>query len=460
MYSILDIETTGNHAGYHHITEIAILNFDGEKVTERYSTLVRPDTDIPFFISRLTGITNQMVEQAPAFDVIAQEVDDFTRNRILVAHNAHFDYTFLKQAFQRSGYSFQRKTLCTLRLSRKIIPGLKSYALDNLCRILSISSKPVHRAESDAVAALELFRYLQSNDRESVIEGVQKKKTAEFNLPPNLRKEAVMQLPEAAGVYYFIDSHGKILYVGKAKNLKQRVQSHFSGISSTRSSTALMNRIHQVHYHLCGNELIAMLMESAEIKKHFPPFNAAQKITQGNYGIYCYEDGKGYQRLGIKKIKATDHPFASFPSLESARSYLSEKKRDYKLCAKLCGLQRALLHCHDHAAGICDGACCGKVSTVVYNTRVEAALQATKAESKSFVLTGAGRSADECSVIVMEDGKYLGFGFLKTEPAAIDFATAKDAIDHYKDNREVQGIIRTWMSKNPEYRLIETGNDV
>ncbi len=458
MYSILDIETTGNHAAIHRITEIAILNYDGEKVTERYCTLVRPDTDIPFFISRLTGITNEMVKQAPSFDVIAQELDDFTRNRILVAHNAHFDYTFLKQAFQRHGYSFQRKTLCTLRLSRKIFPGLRSYALDNLCRTLAIAAKPVHRAESDAVAAMELFRYLQNNDHAGVIEGIQKKKTAEFNLPPNLRKEAVLQLPEAAGVYYFIDNYGKILYIGKAKNLKQRVQSHFSGISPTRSSTALMNRIHQVNYQLCGNELIAMLLESAEIKKYFPPFNAAQKLSAGNYGIYCYEDGKGYKRLGIKKINTSDHPLASFPSLERARSYLSAKKRDHKLCAKLCGLQRAPYECHDHVAGLCDGACCGKVTAVVYNARVDEALQATRTESRSFILTGEGRTAGECSVVVLEDGRYLGFGFLQSDHHSIDFTMAKEAITYYKDNREVQSIIHGWLSKNPDYRLIETGN--
>lgn len=454
MYSILDIETTGNHALRHHITEIAILNFDGQSITERFTTLVRPDSYIPFFITELTGITNEMVEDAPSFAAVADAIEAFTENRILIAHNAHFDYTFLKQAFQQVGKIFQRKTLCTLRLSRKIVPGLRSYALGNLCNTLSITQRPVHRAESDAVAALEVFKYLREADKEDVIGSFLKKKTSEFNFPPNLPKDAVMQLPEAPGVYYFLDQHGKILYVGKAKSLKQRVQSHFSGVSSTRSSTRLMNHIHSINFRLCGNELIAMLLESAEIKKHFPPFNAAQKITTGNYGVYCYEDGKGYQRFGIKKLKTLDRPVASFASLEAARSFLMEKLQEYQLCPKLCGLQRANGACYDHAAGSCDGACCGKVTATEYNQRIAQTLEAIRSDSKSYALIGAGRSADECTVIVMEDGKYLGFGFLDKERAPADFTAAKESIEHYKDNREVQIIIQSYLRKNTDYRVI------
>lgn len=454
MYSILDIETTGNHAERHHITEIAILNFDGTKITDRFTSFVRPGSIIPAFITQLTGITNEMVETAPPFASIADELDAFTRNRILIAHNAHFDYTFLKYAFQREGINFQRKLLCTLRLSRKIIPGLRSYALDNLCRTLQIEQRPVHRAESDAVAALELFNCLLRKDQEGVIEGFLKKKITESNFPPHLPKDAVASLPSAAGVYYFLDAQGKILYIGKAKNLKQRVQGHFSGTSSTRSSTMLMNQIHRINHRLCGNELVAMLLESAEIKKYFPPFNTAQKITDGNYGLYGYEDWKGYRRFGIRKLKPLDRPVISFASLEAARSCLAEKLRAFQLCPRLCGLQQSNGACYDHASGMCDGACCGKVSVAVYNKRVADLLAAIKSESSSYALIGSGRSAEECSVIVMEDGRYLGFGFIDRHKAPQDFDAAKNSIEHYKDNREVQGIIRTYLQKHTDQVII------
>lgn len=454
MYAILDIETTGNHAERHHITEIAILHFDGKGITDRYTTLVRPDSYIPCFITQLTGITNEMVENAPHFSAIATELEFFLRNRIVVAHNAHFDYTFLKHAFHREGIIFQRRLLCTLRLSRKIIPGLKSYALDNLCRTLQIAQRPVHRAESDAVAALALFNYLQGSDKEGVIEGFLKKKTTEANFPPHLPKDAVTSLPAAAGVYYFLDAQGKVLYVGKAKNLKQRVLGHFSGTSPTRSSTRLMNQIHRIRHQLCGNELVAMLLESAEIKKYFPPFNTAQKIADGNYGLYCYEDGKGYHRFGIRKLKPLDRPAVSFATLETARAFLVQQQRAYKLCPKLCGLQQSRGACYDHEAGTCDGACCGKVNAATYNERVKEVLTAAQSGSRSYALIGNGRTADECSVIVMEDGKYLGFGFTDRHHAPCDMDTAKNVIEHYKDNREVQGIIQSYLQQHKDFEMI------
>jgi DNA polymerase-3 subunit epsilon len=395
-----------------------------------------------------------MVENAVAFKDIAEAIETFTHNRILVAHNAHFDYTFLKHAFRHVGKIFQRKTLCTLRLSRKIVPGLPSYALDNLCRSLKILQRPVHRAESDAIAALEVFKYLQQSDKDGVIGAFLTRRSAEFTYPPNLPVTALNNLPDAAGVYYFRDARGKVLYVGKAKSIKHRVSSHFTGTSSTRARTKLMNHIHEIGFELCGNELVAMLLESSEIKKYFPPFNYAQKITDNNFGIYCYEDGKGYLRFGTRKLKGFDRPLVSFPSLSEARIFLSEKVTEFQLCPKLCGLQRSLHECFDHDSGKCDGACCGKIDSVTYNHRMEEAVKSFKADSRSYAIIGNGRSADECSVVVLEDGKYLGFGFMEKERVPESFHSLKDSIQHLKDNREVQTIIQSWLKKNNDYRVV------
>ncbi len=454
MYSFLDIETTGNHALRHHMTEIAILNYDGVAITDRFITLLRPALEVPYFISQLTGITREMVYDAPLFEEVAAKIDELTYGRILVAHNAHFDYTFLKQAFSAIGKAFQRRTLCTLRLSRKIIPGFPSYALNKLCRSLSISQYPAHRAESDALAALEVFCHLQHADKARMIEASIVKKDAEYNYPPNLPQEIIMSLPVAAGVYYFLDQQGKVLYIGKAKSLKHRINSHFGVNSSTRIRTRLMNSIYSIRYELCGNELVAMLMESAEIKKHFPPFNIAQKFTDFNYGVYCYEDGNGYLRFGIRKLKYQDRPLLSFPALPAARAFLSKKIKEFNLCAKLSGLQRMQGACLHHEAGVCDGACCGKVTSMHYNMRVKNALSAFKSESKSFALLGTGRKKSECSIVVMEDGKYLGFGFSEKARTPADFSSAKKLINHYTDNSEVQRIIYSFLNKNNAYSLL------
>ncbi|HDR50001.1 MAG TPA: 3'-5' exonuclease [Mariniphaga anaerophila] len=160
MFAIIDIETTGNSYHFGQITEIAIVLHNGHKVTDTFSTLVKPDMDIPLFITRLTGITNEMVKDAPRFYEIAKKVVEMTAGRTFVAHNVHFDYKFIKEEFKRLGYDYQRKTLCTVQLSRKLIPGHRSYSLGKLCAELGIEINGRHRAAGDALATAKLFELL------------------------------------------------------------------------------------------------------------------------------------------------------------------------------------------------------------------------------------------------------------------------------------------------------------
>jgi DNA polymerase-3 subunit epsilon len=460
MYSVLDIETTGNHAHRHSITEVAIINYDGEKITDQFSTLIQPEHSIPDFITHLTGITDEMVAQAPRWEEVMEMIDEFTRGRILIAHNAHFDYSFLKSAFLLSGISFQRKTLCTLRLSRQIFSGLPSYGLGKLCKHLNIETIPTHRAMADAEAALQLFQLLQQNDHKGVILSSLKKRSNEYTLPPHLLKETIQTLPDEAGVYYFLDENKKVLYVGKAKSIRSRVIQHFTANSSTRARTRLMNSIHHLRFEACGNELVAMLMESAEIKKHFPPFNVIQKISDNNFGIYCYEDGKGYLRLAIKKLRKHDQPLVSFSSFQEARDFLNEKITEFHLCPKLCNLQRSQGACFDHETGKCDGACIEEISEGEYNLRVKEALNAMKADSITCAIVGDGRCDDESTVVLMEHGKYLGYGFITGnisgttgEKSEVSLQSLKEIIQPQRDNREVQMIIRSYLNTHKDYHI-------
>lgn len=453
MYSIIDIETTGGHAQHHCITEVAIINFDGEEITREFSTLVQPDTPIPNFITHFTGITNEMVAQAPRWDEVMDMIDEITRNRILIAHNAHFDYSFLKSAFLQSGKSFLRKTLCTLRLTRQLFPGLPSYSLDKLCRHFKINPLPEHRAAPDAWAALHLFKLLRNQDYQGIIQSSLKKKSNEYTLPPHLLQQTIQSLPANAGVYYFLDKHQQVLYVGKAKSIHTRVLQHFTSNSSTRSRTRLMNSIHDIRYECCGNELLAMLMESAEIKKHFPPFNVSQKISDTNFGIYCYEDGRGYLRFAVKKLRKNDQPLISFSALQEARTFLHEKVHEFHLCPKLCSLQSSVAACFDVEAGKCDGACTGKIPADEYNGRVNEALHGMKADSITCAIIGNGRNEDESSVVIIENGKYLGYGFAAKTVSDGSFQSLKEIVQPQRDNREVQMIIRSYLRTHSDYRL-------
>src|SRR5882757_886558 len=214
MYAIVDIETTGGHANANGITEVAICIHDGKKVTQRYSTLVNPGRDIPVYISALTGITNEMVQDAPPFEDVAADIYHLLHGKIFVAHNVNFDFSFIRYHLSAAGYDLQCNKLCTVRLGRKILPGMPSYSLGKLCRHLGIDNESRHRAAGDAEATAILFSILLQNDTENHIWEALKQRSKEQVLPSNLPKEDIDQLPYTAGVYYFHNEKGKVIYVG------------------------------------------------------------------------------------------------------------------------------------------------------------------------------------------------------------------------------------------------------
>ncbi|MEQ8244339.1 exonuclease domain-containing protein, partial [Fulvivirga sp.] len=296
MYAIVDIETTGGFAGKSKITEIAIVIHDGEKEVETYETLINPEQLVPSYITGLTGITQQMVDDAPVFADVAAEINDILSDKIFVAHNVSFDYSFVKRALESEGYMFNNKKLCTVRLSRQIIPGHRSYSLGNLCESLGIQIDNRHRAGGDAKATAILFRQLLEKD-EDTVRAALKHNSKETILPPNLPKAEFLALPESPGVYYFLDAQGEVIYVGKAINIKKRIISHFSGTSKNNRNQAIRNEIHHIDYELTGNELIALVLESQEIKRLWPKYNRSQKYIANQWGVYKYEDRQGYIRF-------------------------------------------------------------------------------------------------------------------------------------------------------------------
>ena len=195
------------------IIEIAILNIDGNELVEEFTTLINPEIRIPYFITNLTGITNEAVEHAPKFYEVAKKIVEMTQDRIFVAHNVFFDFNFIKHEFSELGFSFSRDKLCTVRLARKYLPGHKSYSLGELSTDLSITNQGRHRALGDASATLELFKLIQKKMASPIEILSDAKKLA---LPPHLNRESFEALPHAIGVYYFYNTNGDILYVGKS----------------------------------------------------------------------------------------------------------------------------------------------------------------------------------------------------------------------------------------------------
>ncbi|MFC2125213.1 exonuclease domain-containing protein, partial [Bacteroidota bacterium] len=453
-YAIVDIETTGNYSGRHRITEIAIFIHDGKKIIEEFQTLINPECSIPPYITTMTGIHNEMVEDAPKFYEVAKTIYKMLENRIFVAHNVGFDYSFIRQEFKSLGGNFQAKKLCTVRMGRKIIPGLPSYSLGNLCKHLGIVINDRHRAAGDAEATVKVLEYYFSKDDNGQIDKALKRNSGEYNLPPNLPKEQFVNLPEDTGVYYFIDQKGQVIYVGKAKNIKNRIKGHFSPGSETSHKQNLIRAIHGISYELCGNELVALLYETHEIQRLWPTFNRAQKRISWNYGIYSYDDRNGYIRLQIGRTNKAGKPLASFKTLASARSFVKKKTEEFELCPKLTGLQQSPGSCFDYQIKKCNGACTGKETSRKYNSKVKKALRSFVRDNFSVAIIGAGRSFDESSVVWVEDGKYKGFGYFDNTNGYSNIYDLRDYIKSYPDNQDIQKFIHFYLRTNKNYQLI------
>ncbi|MEO5603331.1 MAG: exonuclease domain-containing protein [Cyclobacteriaceae bacterium] len=445
MYAIVDLETTGGYAENHRITEIAICFHDGIQITDTFHTLINPGRNIPYYITGLTGITTEMVFSAPSFKQVAAEVYQRLEGKVFVAHNAHFDYSFLKKEFEEAGIQWQSKKLCTVRLSRKIIPGLRSYSLGSLAESLGITIFNRHRAGGDAAATVKIFDQLLQRDRESYIIKALKKNSGETILPPNLSKHEFDKLPAKCGVYYFHDARGNVIYVGKAINIKKRIAGHFTGEAREWGRSKIRNEIHHISYELTGNELIALILESQEIRKLWPKYNQAQKCRSEEWGIYDYEDRNGYLRFSINLVTRGSRPLIRFTSKGDAWNFLWQKVRENKLCPKLCGLQISKGLCFDYQTGACSGACMGVEMVKKYNGRIENAISSFLEKGNNVAIIGKGRSLEEQSMVLVEEGNYFGFGFFDRAVSISNMESARTYVRKSPETPTVQNLINSYL---------------
>jgi len=456
LYAVVDIETTGGHASANGITEVAINIHDGNEIVESYTTLINPKQPIPVYITALTGIDDNMLLDAPTFDDVALQIYQLLNDKIFVAHNVNFDYSFLKHHLAAAGYDLQCKKLCTVRLSRKLIPGKSSYSLGKLCTALQIPIQNRHRAAGDADATSILFNLLLEYDQEGIIAEMLKKTSKEQVLPPHLDKASILRLPHQPGVYYFKDSKGKIIYVGKAKDLKKRVTSHFTGNTPNRQRQDFLRTVHHVDHVICGTELMALILEANEIKRLWPENNRAMKRYEHKYDLYVFEDQNGYLRLAIDKHKKNNNAFQSFNSLLEGYNFLNQLVDKYQLCAKLCHLQKTATKCYAHENGQCFGACSGIETVSVYNKKLNAALSDIQNQQPSFALVDEGRKEEEFSCLVVENGKFYGMGYFTDKNYLVDgLAPIKNDLSIYQSNSYILNLILNYAEQHPQklYKL-------
>ena len=448
MYAIVDIETTGSYATANGITEAAIHVFDGEKVIEKFETLINPLQPIPRYIQSFTGISDEMVADAPQFKDVAETIHHILNRNIFIAHNVNFDFSFLKSKLLRAGLDLTSKKLCTVRLSRKIFPGFPSYSLGNLCHSLKIKINNRHRAGGDAEATVEVFKKLLKNDTEDFIAKSLHRNSKEQILPPNVPKKYFDQLPATPGIYYFHNSKGKIIYIGKAVNIRSRVNSHFSNNSDGRQKQNFVSHIHPISFQSCATELMAQVLESAEIKRLWPQFNNSQKNREDVLGIFSYEDQNGYLHLVIEKNKKNLEPVCTFQYMAEGHSILRKIIESFYLCPKLCFLYKGSDPCTGIKDKTCNGACIKKEKPVSYNKRVKKAIAELKTQP-SFAILDKGLQEEELSCILVENGKFFGMGYLPAETQTNDLEFVKDFLTPYKENNFIHHLLMGYRSKYP-----------
>jgi DNA polymerase-3 subunit epsilon len=450
MYSIIDIETTGGRPDTDKITEIAIINHNGKEVTNIFCSLVNPECSIPYNITRLTGIDNAMVREAPKFYEIANQVYSLLQNNIFIAHNVRFDYSFVKAAFKNLGFNYNSKTLCTVRLSRKSFPGYSSYSLGNICNSLGIKIKNRHRALGDAEATTILFEKILNQNAELVKSDWLQQEQKITSIPSMLEKSIYENLPESTGVYYFHNTNGEVIYTGKALDIKKRISQHFSlANKGTRLGIKLKSEIADISYTNTGSELIALLLESDEIKRLKPKYNVSQKRSRVApfYGIFESVDKEGYINLTVNRLKSGDEPLVAFDSSEKAKAFLYRQLEKFKLCLSKCDLHNTGGFCFNWHIKKCNGAC-GKVETSHdYNERATKAIDSFSFKNESFFVISDGRNESEKSVVCVENGQYKGFGYVDISFGQPSIEDLKSCIKKYEHNRDIQNILCLMLKK-------------
>jgi DNA polymerase III subunit epsilon len=440
LYAIVDIETTGSYAAGNGITEIGIVIHDGTKVIDFYESLVNPHTPIPYFIQRLTGIDNSMVANAPAFGEIAGQVYELLQDKVFVAHNVNFDYSFVKHHLMTAGYDLNTKKLCTVRLSRKVLPGLNGYSLGKLTQQLNINHGKHHRAGGDALATADLLAIILSKDKDDVVSGMLKGRNSEQYLPPHLPVTELESLPPTPGVYYFYNAAGKTIYVGKAKNIRKRVRSHFSNNKTNRQKQDFLRETHRISYKECATELMAHILESTEIRRLWPIHNRSQRGYLPQFGLLAYEDMQGYKRFAIEKIRRSFKPIYTFNSISEGHLRLRELVAEFGLCTRLCNLSSdADCGCGEHPM------------PEVYNKKADAAIAWMRKQLPTFALIDKGIDDNEHSCILVMEGNLYGMGYLNDKQQQIKSIDALlKTMEPLQDNDYIRNLVFRHATEFPE----------
>lgn len=460
LFAIIDIEASGGSPKRDRVVDIAVFLHDGTQVVDSFSTLINPGVRISPFITKLTGISNEMVADAPTFAEVAEKINAITQDAVFVAHNVQFDYLYVRNEYKRLGINYMRPKLCTIDLARRVMPGHTSYGLDTLTTDLQIPVTNRHRAEGDARATVHLFDLLLLRDAEQAqINALLQQTNKQPNLPQHIPLESIEALPEEAGIFYFYDNTGKVIYIGKSADIRRRVFQHFIETTEVNKLYRMVRRISNVSFQETGSELLAALLEIAEIRRLKPTYNRSQLAKIYRYGIFKTINEQGYIQLELRRKQRHEPvaPIAHYERELHAQLSLAERIEKNQLCPCLCGTQnlpKGDAVCSNVQEKQCKGAAMGLEKSTEYNKRVEKALKDMQMPYPNFLLLDEGRSYNEKSVIGVKNGFLYGYGFID-QSTQLSAAEICESLQKIPPHPETIKLLLNWFKKHPNEKLIK-----
>jgi DNA polymerase-3 subunit epsilon len=433
--AIVDLETTGAHPVHDRVTEVAVIEVEDGEVRGEWSTLVNPECAIPGAIQALTGITNDMVAGAPTFGRLAQDLHERLAGRVLVAHNARFDYGFLRQEFARSGLEFRAKTLCTVKLSRRLYPEHARHNLDSLIARHGLACRERHRALGDAEAVWQFLRVAAGERGDEMVAVAARQVAKQPSLPPYLDRAMVDAIPEAPGVYLFYGETGNPLYVGKSKAMRSRVLAHFGDDLRSSREMQLAREVRRVEFERTAGELGALLREAELVKRLLPVYNRQLRRAAELCGFAF--DAARLRLVEDFGAEGLEHVHGLFRSRRAALAALRGLADAHGLCLQSLGFETPRKGaCFRHQIARCAGLCAGKETVHAHHARLAQALAGLKnaawpwAGPVGVVEEDAEREATE--VHVVHQWCYLGTAKTEDEVPALLEARPTFDLDQYK----------------------------
>jgi DNA polymerase-3 subunit epsilon len=415
--AIVDLETTGAHPALDRITEIAVIEVDRFEAVSEWSTLVNPGASIPSGIQVLTGITNEMVAAAPGFAALAAALFERLAGRVFVAHNARFDYGFLRHEFERAGFKFQAKTLCTVRLSRRLYPEHARHNLDSVIARHGIACHARHRAMGDADALWQFLRIAADEHGSEIVSVAARQIAKQPALPAHVDQAMIDEIPEAPGVYVFHGENGEPLYVGKSVAMRSRVLSHFSSALRSEKEMQLTREVRRIEWKRTAGELGALLREARLVKELAPAYNRLLRKPDALCGFVF--DGTRLRLAQAEEIDAETLSLVCgiYRSRRAALQALRGIADEHGLCLQALGFEAGVSAaqrgaCFRHQIGRCHGVCAGKENVHLHHARLAAALAPFKAASWPYRgrlgIVEKDRVNESTDVHVVDRWCYLG----------------------------------------------------